>query len=256
MRFEEYANEHYDNLNEMEQSIVRFILQHRSEVIKMSISELAKKCLVSRSSVFRFTKKIGLEGYNQLKFILRDEINKSGIDPEVDYNKATLQAVENVIQQFQSLKMKDIYTDLAHANDIYLYSTGWEQEIIAQQLQRNFFLAGKKVYALPAAVDELEMALQRMSKQDFLMVISFSGNNKQLLKSMRHAVIKGIPTLSFTPFRQNELATMCQYNLYYTVVEKKVSSIKNVETFFTGLYVLNDLLVMGYSDYLKNQGEK
>ncbi|MDV7694571.1 MurR/RpiR family transcriptional regulator [Pediococcus parvulus] len=253
MRFEEYVNNHFDILNDTEKTIVDFVFKNRMDVSEMSISELASKCLVSRSSVFRFTKKIGLDGFNQLKFVLREEQSTVEAATETNYLEATTQAVTNATQQFQSVKMNGIYESLDKADDIYIYSTGWEQEIISEQLQRNFFLAGKKVYSLPAAVDELEMALQRMKPDDLLMVISYSGNNKQLLKSMWHAVVRGISTLSFTPFKQNALAEMCKYNLYYSVVEKKVSDIKNVEIFFTGLYVLNDLLVMGYSDYLKNK---
>ncbi|GEL15581.1 MurR/RpiR family transcriptional regulator [Pediococcus cellicola] len=253
MKFEEYVNNQFDVLNDTEKSIVDFILDNKMDVARMSISELANKCLVSRSSVFRFAKKIGLDGFNQLKFILREEMNETPVEPETNYMEATIQAVTNATQQFQSLKMNEIYASLDEAEDIYIYSTGWEQEIISEQLQRNFFLAGKKVFALPAAVDELEMALQRMKSNDLLMVISYSGNNKQLLKSLKLAVIRNITTLSFTPFKQNSLAEMCKFNLYYSVVEKKVSNLKNVEIFFTGLYVLNDLLVMGYSDWLKNK---
>lgn len=253
MRFEEYVNDHFDALNETEKLIVYFILKNRLDVVQMSISELAQKCLVSKSSVFRFSKKIGLDGFNQLKFVLRDEQGTIRQEPQTNFLEATTQAVTNATQQFQSLKMNDIYASLHKANDIYIYSTGWEQEIISEQLQRNFFLAGEKVYVLPAAVDELNMALQRMKPDDLLMVISYSGNNKQLLKSIKKAVIHGISTVSFTPFNQNSLAEMCRYNLYYSVVEKKVSNVKDVEIFFTGLYVLNDLLVMGYSDYLKNK---
>jgi len=253
MKFEEYVNDHFDSLNGTEKLIVDFILKNRMDVTKMSISDLADKCLVSRSSVFRFTRKIGLGGFNQLRFVLKEEVNTLKPEVETNYLEATTQAVTNATQQFQSVKMNDIYANLEKANDVYIYSTGWEQEIISEQLQRNFFLAGKKVYSLPAAVDELQMAIQRMKSDDMLLVVSYSGNNKQLLKSIKQAVIQGIVTLSFTPFKQNALAEMCRYNLYYSVVEKKVSNIKDVEIFFTGLYVLNDLLVMGFSDYLKNK---
>ncbi|WP_317764719.1 MurR/RpiR family transcriptional regulator [Pediococcus ethanolidurans] len=162
MRFEEYVNDHFDALNETEKLIVDFILKNRLDVVQMSISELAQKCLVSKSSVFRFSKKIGLDGFNQLKFVLRDEQGTIRQEPQTNFLEATTQAVTNATQQFQSLKMNDIYASLHKANDIYIYSTGWEQEIISEQLQRNFFLTGEKVYVLPAAVDELNMALQRM----------------------------------------------------------------------------------------------
>lgn len=157
------------------------------------------------------------------------------------------------LRQFQSVKMDDVYSEFKKATEIYIYSTGWEQAIISEQLQRSFFLVGKNVFVLPAAADELEAMLNRMEKNNLLIVISYRGENEALIHNIESLSARGVATMALTPFRQNRLAQICDYKLYYTIVEKKVANNDRPEIFFTGLYVLNDLLIMGYSNYLNNK---
>ena len=77
MMLDEMVNSHYDQLNENDLYIWQYIYHHKSDCQKMSIQELARTCNVSHTSIIRFCKKIGLDGYSELKIHLKWSIKNN-----------------------------------------------------------------------------------------------------------------------------------------------------------------------------------
>lgn len=253
MKLDSYIYKHFDDLNQNDKSVISFILNNSQDVIKMNINEVAKKCLVSPSAVFRLTRKIGLSGFNQLKFILEEDQNLIDSKVSINFIRDTQNAMDYTIHQFETTRMDELYEKMDKAPNIYVYSTGWVQEIIANQLQRNFFLVGKNVYALPSAVSELAKVSHRIKSDDLLIVVSYGGENNELINTVKKIALREISTVAFTPFNQNQLAGVCEFSLNYNTVECPMPGNEGNEIFFTGVYALNDLLVMGYAHYLMNK---
>ena len=65
----------YDVLNENDLYIYHYILNNKKEVLKMTIYELAEKCYISHTNIFLFAKKVGLDGFSELKIQLKWELN-------------------------------------------------------------------------------------------------------------------------------------------------------------------------------------
>ena len=61
-------------LNEQEQKVGQYVLNHPDEVIRLSMTELAQRCAVSDTTVFRFCRKVQVEGYQELKIRLALEL--------------------------------------------------------------------------------------------------------------------------------------------------------------------------------------
>ena len=70
MSLDKLVESNYAQLNEIDLYIWQYILHHKRECQKISIHELAHECNVSHTSILRFTKKLGLEGFSELKFYL------------------------------------------------------------------------------------------------------------------------------------------------------------------------------------------
>jgi RpiR family glv operon transcriptional regulator len=253
LKLDSYIYKHFDDLNQNDKLVISFILNNSKDVINMNINEVAQKCLVSPSAVFRLTRKIGLSGFNQLKFILAEDQDFVQTKATTDFVGDTKNAMEYTIHQFETTQMNGLYEKIDRAPNIYVYSTGWVQEIIANQLQRNFFLVGKNIYALPSAGSELDKVSHRVKNGDLLIIVSYSGEDKELIKTVKGISLRGISTIAFTPFNQNKLAAACEYSLNYNTISFPMPDREGDEVFFTGVYVLNDLLVMGYSNYVINK---
>ncbi len=61
-------------LNEQEQKVGHYLLDHPNEVVHLAISDLAHRCAVSDATIFRFCKKVGTEGYQSLKIRLAQDL--------------------------------------------------------------------------------------------------------------------------------------------------------------------------------------
>lgn len=73
MKLETLIDENYEKLNESDLYIWKYILHHKKECQTMSIQELASKCNVSHTTILRFTHKLGLQGYSEMKIHLKWE---------------------------------------------------------------------------------------------------------------------------------------------------------------------------------------
>jgi DNA-binding MurR/RpiR family transcriptional regulator len=76
-----------DNLTSTENQIAQYILQNKQQIHKLSIQNLVKKTFVSKSAIHRFCKKIGVDGFNDLKVRLaQDNVEESTVESKIDVN--------------------------------------------------------------------------------------------------------------------------------------------------------------------------
>ena len=249
MNLETLENEHFSELNETDKEIIQFINRNRAMVRESSLAAVATESLFSKSSIFRVCQKLGLTGFSQLKYLLQEEANQVQ-DVNIDFVSQTVKSVLWMSNQFKSTKLEDMYKVLSDASTVFIYSTGWEQQIVAQQLQRNLYLAGKMAFSFPSAVDEMSLQRTHIDANDALIVISYSGMNETVLKMVQNFNLQGVKTIAFTSFRQNRLSQIASYNLYYDTVAKNVQYQNRKEQFFSDLHVLIDLFTMGLINYI------
>lgn len=76
-----------DNLTPTENQLAQYILQNKHQIHKLSIQDLAEETFVSKSAIHRFCKKIGLDGFNELKVKLaQDNAGEFKIENQIDVN--------------------------------------------------------------------------------------------------------------------------------------------------------------------------
>ncbi len=63
-----------NNLTPTENQLAQYILQNKEQVQKLSIQNLSEKTFASKSAIHRFCKKIGVDGFNELKVKLAQDI--------------------------------------------------------------------------------------------------------------------------------------------------------------------------------------
>lgn len=175
-----------NKLNDSEKQIIQFVLNNPKDCSKLSLAKLAKKLYVSESAIFRLCKKLGLSGYSELKFDLVElaESRKKPIKIENNFARELGKVNNDVLKYFKQRDFNSLYRDIDDAGTIYIYSTGWQQELIAQYLAHELFVVGKQATVLPSALDELKVAGRYAKKGDVLFIISFTGDNKTTMKKL------------------------------------------------------------------------
>lgn len=203
MTLEELINDNYDKLNENDFYIWQYIDHHKQDCQKMSIQQLAKECNVSHSTILRFTKKIGLDGYSELKYHLKQEINQTN---KFDYQ--TLDDVTNELRDtVDMMKNRDIDHILElikNAQHIYIYGTGDVQRHAAKELKREFIYCKKIIYVIEGET-EIDNALRYVTKDDIFILISFSGDNEIVVTLAKALKRLKIPTIGIGIDKKNFL---------------------------------------------------
>lgn len=249
-----------DKLNSSEKEILQFVMANPAECSKLSLAALAKKLYVSESAIFRLCKKIGLSGYSELRFGLEDMARaaKNAASMNSNFPKELKNAAETVVNYFETLDLDGLYADLEAAPMIYLYSTGWQQALIAQYLHHELFMIGKNATILPSALDELKIASSRAKAHDVFFIISFSGDNQEINDEIAHMELTNsqLKYVSFTNLRQNKLSYLAQYNLYFPAITyASNNTLPNGYAAFAPAYMLIDLFISQYLTWRQKNGK-
>lgn len=193
MKLDKLVDEHYHELNEIDLYIWQYILHHKRECQKMSIKDLAYNCNVSHTSILRFTKKIGLEGFSELKVYLKwDLMAKSNFEPKIIDN-----TYHEFIETMDMMKERDftnIMEMIDQAERIFVYGTGVVQNHMAREMRREFIYANKVFHPVGSGT-EIDTILNNVTNKDIFIIISLSGDNETavtLARALRGLHVKRI----------------------------------------------------------------
>ncbi|WP_031540460.1 MULTISPECIES: MurR/RpiR family transcriptional regulator [unclassified Bacillus (in: firmicutes)] len=238
-------NKYYDALSENDLYLINYVLNHIEECKNMSILELSDTCNISKSSILRMTQKIGFSGYSEFKYFLKNEPKQ--LDTNLDYYTMQIKEIETTRKIYKNIHTEVIYEQISNADTIYGFASGWGQRNALEEMSRQFISNNKKMYIIPAET-EFDFLLDKMKPTDLVIVISLSGDVKNIIAQLRQLSVKSIPTLSITSFHNNHLATLSTYNIYYESFELgKHFGIEHRS--LLGLFTVIDSIYRGYLEY-------
>ena len=248
MELEGIINEHFQELNENEKAIIEYIIRNKEKCQEMTIIELAKETLTSKSSILRLTQKLGFSGYSEFKYSIRKDISKQAIvGQEYDLYSMQIKDIEATKKIFEQTELTPILKQLHEANRIYCYGTGWGQRNVLADFLRSMIAVGKYPILLEAK-RELEMASKSdIRPSDLLIVVSLSGDIREVEKEMGILKLKGIPIVSITSLSNNSLASLGKYNLYFQSTPVMQGDTEIVS--FLPIHLTLDSLYRKYVDY-------
>ena len=211
-----------ERLSANELSILEYIYEHYDEVIHMSIRELSITVSYSSATILRFCKKLGLSGFSELKYVLRNEMeqsqkNKNEI-PKLN-NQIILENITADIEGTANLikndHFKEIITLLDSDLPLYLWAPGGITSVVTEYLEKLLFVCGRqKVYKLES-VRMGEHVLRNLKHDAIIFLISSSGSFESTMRLARLANINNLHTISITPFNNNMLSQLTKYNLHF-----------------------------------------
>ncbi|EEB36727.1 putative transcriptional regulator GlvR [Anaerococcus hydrogenalis DSM 7454] len=134
MKLEELIKKNKEKFTQTDLAIADFLMDNKNDELDLSINELAKKCLTSRTSILRFTQKIGFGGYSEFKYFLKQK----------DHTKKD-QTKED------DKKLNQILESLDKSNNIFIYGNGDFEDII------------KKIYKI--LFKRLRKAIRNLSRK-------------------------------------------------------------------------------------------
>ena len=62
----------YDKMNATEIKILQYIIKNIDEIQKITVKELSQRLFVSKTTIINLAKKLGYEGFSELRFFLKN----------------------------------------------------------------------------------------------------------------------------------------------------------------------------------------
>ncbi|MER2132496.1 MAG: MurR/RpiR family transcriptional regulator [Carnobacterium inhibens] len=248
MELEAKINQYYNQLNDNETTIISYILQNKEKCQNISITQLANNCHTSKSSILRLTQKLGFSGFVEFKYSIKQSYETSS-NIESNSIDTLMGDIEATFKLFKQTTIEPLIEKVYHSKRIYGYGTGWVQLNALNDFSRNFILSGKNTMILPSKT-ELKLLLPDFTKDDLIIIVSKSGEGKDISEVIKLLSLKEIPVLSITEFKNNDLASKTDYNLYFqsSDIYDKHRENSSKQTFTTVNIVL-DMLYRAYIQY-------
>lgn len=223
----------YDTLGRGERKIADWLITHPSELIGLSISEVAAVCGCGDATVIRFAKRLGLSGYQELKINVARELGNS-VTGNLSFSK------EDTVMEIYSKHVKDIKLTLddtakqlntdvlkkaadaiSAAGSIAVIGLG-NSAPIAQDAAHKFLRAG-----LPAGAysdNHMQMIVaSHLREGDVLLAVSHSGSSLDIISAMELAKANGAVTVCITNKGKSPILKYCDYPLFTNAQETKHS---------------------------------
>lgn len=249
MELQQLIHQCTNQLSELDNEIIHFIIEHPDEVVKLSIVDLAEKVHTSKSSVLRLTKKLGFTGYSEFKYFLRQEqINHSTSDTEKAIFDKQIDDINLTLQYLRTTNLSSINEMLHKSKTIYCYSTGFSQKKPLEEFSKLMLSLEKRVLILPNKT-EFDMAMPMINQDDCVIITSFSGETENIKENLTTFSLRKISTLTITTPGNNYFIRHSNFNLNYFCTPFCIGKKKTEMSSLIALHCLMDYLFRSYGLY-------
>lgn len=214
----------YDSLSGTEKKAADYVLKHPREVIYLSITGLAENCGVSDASVVRLCKRLGMQGYQELKVTLAQDMVSplEQIHESVQATDTPIQILEKVFQttiqalQYTSRVVSAAQLDRAvealnAARRVNIYGLGNSASVCAD-LQHKLLRLGIDAAAYTDSHMQC-IASTYLGAGDVCVGISHSGSSRDVVDAVRIARDRGATILCMTGVGRSPLSELSTIRL-------------------------------------------
>lgn len=210
--------ENEDSFTKAERKVADFIRSDPHGVLYMSITDLAAKCGVGDTTVFRLCKTMKLGGYQDFKMLLAqssgegekvitlsDEVDISDTPAQVCRKllNADMQALSNT---YETLRIDDIgkaVEFMSAARLIHFFGVG-SSCVMALEAKNKF----SRILPNVCCVEDTHlqaMAAALLGKEDLAVAFSYSGSTKDTIDFLKKARERAARTICITHFAESPL---------------------------------------------------
>lgn len=219
MDFYNRTSDSISKLSVTEHNIFNYIVKNMHIVKDMSIRDLSQACFVSTTTLFRLVKKLGYNGYSDFIDDIRQaeaesrKIHIPSIVHDDNYRDSYLKNVVEAVKVITDEKIDMFHSIMGKYPHIYILAEGMSREI-ARYFARLLISVGYNV-EIPMEEHEFNSLLRRVKRDDVLLILSYTGDNKDIIKWVERIFTIATPTIiSFTRADNNFIQNISDLNFY------------------------------------------
>ena len=223
----------YDGFFEAEKKIADYMMEHKADVVDMTVGELAKASGTSDATVSRVCRRCGFKGFHSLKLalareVLEEERGDVNISNDIDRHDLS-QSLQNILankvaeltETVNTMKpenLEQILDKLEHARMVQLAAVG---NTIPVALDGAFKFNQLGIAAVAGDIWESQTAYTfNLGPEDVILIISNSGSSKRLMTLAQGAKENGCTLILITNNSNSPLAAISDYRIVTATREK------------------------------------
>ncbi len=205
---------HYDAFSKAEKKIADFLMENPENLLPLYITDLAKRCGTSEATVVRFSKRLGFEGYQQLKIAIAQETDSRAINENIKQDDSAGEIFKKVCDDiYCSLeKTKKALNDeqlerccqaILDADTILVCGLG-NSASVAIDASHKMFRLGLNAHAYTDNHMQA-IAAAHTNEKSVVIGISHSGASKDIVQAMQIARQNGAKTVAIKNIEKSAL---------------------------------------------------
>lgn len=246
-----------DSMTPLESEIASYILNNKDEITKLKIQELADILFISKSAIHRFVKKIGFNGFNDLKVSIAKENadlleNNSYINVNYPfqakdnprqiafkllelYEKAIKDTFEYV--DLDQIKAVSQLIDSADVIDIYTHA---HNSNIAENFQDKMLTIGRSVNC-PSSFYNQRLTVLASDQKHVAIILSYSGKATFILPIVKKLYEKGVKVIQIGKAGSNYYSQYVTYHLSISDSENNRDRMSQFSSHIAMQYIMDVL---------------
>ena len=256
-----------DSMTPLESEIASYILNNKDAVTKLKIQELADILFILKSAIHRFVKKIGFNGFNDLKVSIAKENadlleNNSYINVNYPfqtkdnprqiafkllelYEKAIKDTFEYV--DLDQIKAVSQLIDSADVIDVYTHA---HNSNIAENFQDKMLTIGKSVNC-PSSFYNQRLTVLASDQKHVAIILSYSGKATFILPIVKKLYEKGVKVIQIGKAGSNYYSQYVTYHLSISDSENNRDRMSQFSSHIAMQYIMDVLYGCIYNEKRK-----
>lgn len=262
-----------DFLSKSEEVLANYILNQKENIGKLTIRELANITYTSTSTIVRLSKKLGFSGWNEFKESYLEELQYlskhfSNINPNFPFEShdtlmniaskiahLASESIDDTLSLLKNDELKKAVNLLDKAQMITVYGIS-SNLLMAYDFKHKMLRINRHVEIMSVPGEQIVLA-SNSSPTNCAILISYSGESKEVLKIAEILKEKGTPMIVLTSIGENDLRTFADCSFSLTSREKLYSKIATYST-NNSIHLVLDILYsclfkMNYDYNLKHK---
>lgn len=212
-----FTAEKIQSLNELELEVYGYIMQHKNAIAYMRIREVATEAHVSTTTVLRFCKKMGCDGYAEFKLKMK-EYNKQKSINKVSENLSEIKAFFERLETEKFQNQLEIAAAMIAKMERVLFVGIGTSGHMGQYGARCFTNIGKFSLCISDPYYPINM---QETECTVAIVMSVSGESSQTVKIANGLKRFGCKIISITNTENCTIAKLSDINISYYITMRQ-----------------------------------
>lgn len=235
-----FSYEILQSFNDLEMLVYSYIMEHKREIQFMTIRELADAVHVSTSTILRFCRKTGCDGYAEFRVQFKNFLKNQEEKDKAPDSDTAMDEIVNFFRTATSTRyeqqIKEAAEVIKKAKQLIFIGIG-TSGILGKYGARYFSNLGKYSQFIEDPYYPIVMDME----ETVVVALSESGETQETVRLAGRFMEHNCRLVSITNGSANVLAKMSDYNLAYYVSRQMSRKEYNITTQVPVLYLLEAL---------------